>query len=246
MKQGTDVYKIGYSSCNICIISLISVSILSVCMSFIKNQEWKDIDTYFVNFSNFEVMPEVIGLITIPIVLFVASAIYCSLDYEKRFWGIIIIIFSTMATVILELSYFCEVAIAFPMLNSGITKGTEMLLFANPNSVVRALKNLGYFILTLGYSFTFFALGKSRMESVIKKIAIVMGGLNFLFLLNIFINNSLFKLGSVLSCNFLLPLLMLLLGYYFRNKMIVNKRLEKKQLDNRIVENTTKSYYADF
>lgn len=244
MAKNIEAYKIGYKSCIYCTVSLITITILSIGISIIVNQQWKDISSYFINYSKIEVVPQLIGLFTIPSIIFIFSALYYSLSDEKKVWGIIIIIFSSFAVITLELAYFMDVGLAYPTIDKGQLSVMEIFLIVNPNSLSRALRNFGFFILSMALACIPYALNKSRIELIIRVVSIICGVLGILYVPNLFLENKYVTVTVLVCWNIIVPIIFLLLAYYFKNKIVViNKKSVKGIIKVKKQSYESENYY---
>lgn len=246
MAKDIRAYKIGCKSCILCLVSLLTVTIFNLCTSAIIDQEWQDINNYFINSSKIENVPEIIGLITIPIIIFVISSLYISINDEKKIWGIIIIIFTSMSVLILEISYIIDIGVAFPLLENAKTSDIEMFLMANPNSLTRVLKNFGSFILSIAIFFISYGLNNTRIEKIIKKLCYLCGILGVLYIPNLFIQSKYLESAIVVGYNIVIPFIFFWLSYYFKNKILIHNILEnqkKKRTKVKNEEHKSENYY---
>ncbi len=122
---------------------------------------------------------------------------------KKQLFGQIAVVFASISTTILLITYFTQLVVIQPALIKGETDGIALLTQFNPHGLFIALEELGYLIMSVSFIFAGLSLGgKTKLEKWIKRIFVAsfiltIGSFGFIIATNGLQREYIFELAAI-------------------------------------------------
>jgi hypothetical protein len=161
---------------------------------------WWNVRSYAASWNIYVFLPEMIGLVMLPVFMMLAICIHALATDETRPWSTLGLAFAGMFVFLVLTLYFLQVGFVLPNLIRGELDSVSMWAFANPyGGVAWGLNFFGWALFGAALFFLAFNYRGSRLDTWIRWLLIANGIGNFSAVFGYALDDSILQAGAVIS-----------------------------------------------
>lgn len=179
-------------------------------------EPWTDIQTYAQRYHWIEFGPQTVGLLMLPVYLFLFQYLASSAPEAHQIWVKTGLKFLQGFFVLVMAVYFIQVAVVLPNLAAGKLEFLDQLVLANPDNLMVAVNYLGWGLLGPALLCFIPMFGRTKLERWIR-ILLWVGGISSILLdIGHILRNYFLQIPCIVFWLLGLPVLMVLFYLYFK------------------------------